>query len=312
MAPSRSWTTFLSTLALASLIPSTWAFDCKDVAADKVHFNLGKLAGPHVVHWQREDLETEYKYKYNFTIDICDKLKWHKGGSLATECHHGARGTWNLIGLTEWANRSAVCGIREDINLGTGGNSSITPIDIAGTYTTQTGRGLDAKFELLRNSKSNADGGREGLRAILNGGRLPFDSKKNGVDQRAIVEFVCDKEREGLEGDEKEGGDLEDDKDSDKEGDKDDKKEEKLRRREESGKGKCEDSDHSLRFCGYQTEEEGKDKVQTLRLEWRTKYACEDAPKNVDGGSHWGFFGWFFIMWVPTSFDLEVECVNDE
>jgi hypothetical protein len=51
-----------------------------------------------------------------------------------------------------------------------------------------------------------------------------------------------------------------------------------------------------LRFCGYQQEEEDKNKkVQTLRLEWRTKYACEDAP-SVDGGSHWGFFGWFFIV----------------
>jgi len=74
------------------VLPSTGAFDCKDVAADKVHFDLGKLAGPNVVHWQTEYPELEMQYKYNFTIDICDKLKWHKGGSLATECHHGARG----------------------------------------------------------------------------------------------------------------------------------------------------------------------------------------------------------------------------
>jgi hypothetical protein len=53
---------------------------------------LGELAGPHVVHWQNQDDELEMLHKYNFTVDICDKLKWHKGGSLATECHHGARG----------------------------------------------------------------------------------------------------------------------------------------------------------------------------------------------------------------------------
>ncbi|KAF2828206.1 hypothetical protein CC86DRAFT_465942 [Ophiobolus disseminans] len=283
MAPSRSRTALLSTLAVASLLPSaSWAFDCKDVGADSVHFNLGKLAGPHVVHWVDEDIGRELQWKYNFTIDICDKLKWHKGGSLATECHHGTR----------------VCGLREDINLATGGNSTVTPIDIAGTYASQNGRSIDAKFELLRNSKSNADGGREGVRATLNGGRFPFDDQKKGINQRAIIEFVCDKERDGLEGDEKEGGDLEDDKDSDKEKEKDgdDKKEGKLRRREDGGKGKCEDNDHSLRFCGYQREDEGKDhEVGTLRLEWRTKYACEDAPP-VDGGSHWGFFGWFFII----------------
>jgi hypothetical protein len=151
----------------------------------------------------------------------------------------------------------------------------------------------------LRDSKSNSDAGREGLRAVLNGGRFPFDDKKAGIDQRAIIEFVCDKERTGLEGDEKEDGDLEDDKDDDKKDDNkkdDDKKEEKMRRRAEDSKGKCEDSDASLRFCGYENENEKDKKIQTLRLEWRTKYACEDAPPSSDGGSHWGFFGWFFIM----------------
>jgi hypothetical protein len=131
---------------------------------------------------------------------------------------------------------------------------------------------------------------------VLNGGRFPFDDKKSGIDQRAIIEFVCDKKRTGLEGDEKDNGDKEDDKDDDDKEKDDDKTEEKLRRREESSKGKCEDSDASLRFCGYEQEDGAKDnKVQTLRLEWRTEYACEDAPP-ADGGSHWGFFGWFFIM----------------
>lgn len=100
MSPSRSRASLLPFLAVASLLPSTaWAFDCKDVAASGVHFNLGKLGGPHVVHWKDEDLAHEMLYKYNFTVDICDKLKWHKGGSLATECHHGSRGMcycWSL------------------------------------------------------------------------------------------------------------------------------------------------------------------------------------------------------------------------
>jgi hypothetical protein len=109
---------------------------------------------------------------------------------------------------------------------------------------------------------------------------------------------VCDKERTGLEGDEADNGDKEDDKDDGKKDDDkkdDDKKEEKLKRREDSSKGKCEDSESSLRFCGYEPETEKDKKIQTLRLEWRTQYACEDAPP-ADGGSHWGFFGWFFIM----------------
>jgi hypothetical protein len=237
-------------------------------------------------------------YKYNFTINLCEALKWQKGGSPATECHQGSR----------------VCGIRENIDLSSDNNSTITPIDIAGTYKMHTGRDIDAKFELLSESKSHSDSKREGLRATLNGGRFPFDDSKKGVNQRAIVEFVCDKERSGLEHDEKDnspqedgdkkngdkkddGKDDKDDKD-DKEKNGDDKKEDKLRRRDEENNNECEDNDHSLRFCGYKLETEKKEvKVQTLRLQWRTKYACEDAPP-VDGGSHWGFFGWFFIMYV--------------
>lgn len=187
-----------------------------------------------------------------------------------------------------------VCAIREELDYGSE-NSTIQPIDIAGTYKSYNNRDIDAKFEQLRDSKSNSDAGRDGVRATLHGGRFPFDdSKKKGLDQRAIIEFVCDKDRTGLEGDENEGGDLEDDKGDDKKDD--DKKEERLKAREESSKGKCEDSDASLRFCGYDRESAGKDQeIQTLRLEWRTGLACADALPE-DNGSHWGFFGWFFIM----------------
>ena len=191
-----------------------------------------------------------------------------------------------------------MCGIREDFNLGNDDNSTITPISIAGTYKTQSGRDIDANFQLLRDSKSNSDAGREGVRAELHGGRLPFDDKKNGVDQQAIIEFVCDKERSGLEGDEKDGTEHEDDpKDGDSEKEQTpDQKEESLQRREDSNKGKCEDSDRSLRFCGYETEHVKDKTIKTLRLEWRTKYACENAPRGEDASTSMGFFGWFFIM----------------
>ncbi|KAG9191566.1 hypothetical protein G6011_10300 [Alternaria panax] len=297
MAPPPSRAPLLAMLALVCMLPhSADAFDCKDILADGVHFNFKELGGPHVVHYQESDVTKELEWKYNFTIDICNSLKWHKGGSLATECHHGAR----------------VCGIRENIDLSKDDNSTMTPIDIAGTYSTQNGRNIDAKFENLGHSKSNKDAGLEGVRATLNGGRFPFDSKREGVNQRAIIEFVCDKERTGLEGDEmdksphedgdKDDADDADDKDGkDAKNTKDDdqgdgKKQDKLQPREDNAKSKCADNDNSLRFCGYDLETEGKDKsVQTLRLEWRTKYACADAP-SPDGGSHWGFFGWFFII----------------
>jgi hypothetical protein len=199
-------------------------------------------------------------------------------------CHSGAR----------------ICGINNQIDLATN-NITTEARDISGTYTSEVRRPMDPKYELLKNSGSHADVGREGIRAELHGGKYPW---KGGVDQMAIIEFVCDKERSGLEGDEKNEDQSGDDKDDD--GDKDngdkekdddkDKSDEKRspRRREDS---KCEDSDRSLRFCGYDVENSGKKKqAGVLRLEWRTKYACENAESPGGGSSHWGFFTWFIII----------------
>lgn len=179
-------------------------------------------------------------------------------------------------------------------------NDTISAFDIAGTYTMQNGPNaiLEPTFELLRDSKSNSDASREGVRVGLHGGRHPFDLK-DGVKQRAIIEFVCDREREGDEGTEKDNNEHEEEPkkgEGEDKGEDGDKKEEKKLSRRDGEKGKCEDSKASLRFCGYEDEQTDKDpKVKTLRLEWRTKYACEDAPVP-DGGSHWGFFTWFIIM----------------
>ncbi|KAF2010829.1 hypothetical protein BU24DRAFT_444079 [Aaosphaeria arxii CBS 175.79] len=266
----------LSTLLLTFPAPST-AWDCKDVLADSVKFNFGQLAGEHVVHWEADsDWDALTQSSYNFTLNLCQKLDTKP----AVHCHPGTR----------------VCAIREDKSLDETGNSTIHPIDIAGTYTFGgNGRSIDAKTELLRNSPSNADAGREGVRVELHGGRFPFESKK-GLDQRAIIEFVCDKDRTGLEGLEggKDGEKKEDDKKEEDGGEK--KEEKKFRKREDT----CEDSDNSLRFCSYKLDKlkDGKE-VKTLRLDWRTKYACEDAPPESggSGGSGgWGFFTWFIII----------------
>lgn len=129
----------------------------------------------------------------------------------------------------------------------------------------------------------------------MHGGRFPYDDKKNGLDQQAIIEFVCDQDRTGLEEGEEDNGEKEDGDGKD-EGDKDgNEKNDKLQQRDGN---KCQGDDKkSLRFCGYEKEEVGKDKkqVKVLRLEWRTKYACENASDDTPS-SHWGFFTWFIIM----------------
>lgn len=259
----------LTTLFLALPSPAT-AFDCKDIVAQTVRFDLGKLAGPRSVFWEQpRDDDNNQQHKFNFTIDVCNKLSNDVG------CHTGTK----------------VCGIREDIDLDGVANSTFHPIDIAGTYAS-AGRQIDPKFELLRNSRSHSDVAREGLRVTLHGGKYP--DTKNGTDQQAIIEFVCDKDRSGLDDEKK--GDGEKDKNDDKEKEKSPgDKTEKFIRREGA---QCEGGDdQSLRFCGYANEktDKGKD-VKTLRLEWRTKEACEDVQASDPGGSSWGFFTWFIII----------------
>ena len=81
----------LSTLSLLLLgyMPTSSAFSCKEVTAKNVNFDFKALGGPHVVHWEKEpDYENQNQYKYNFTLDICNKLP---SGDPKTQCHAGTR-----------------------------------------------------------------------------------------------------------------------------------------------------------------------------------------------------------------------------
>jgi hypothetical protein len=155
-------------------------------------------------------------------------------------------------------------------------------IPIAGNYETSNGKGLEPKFSRLKSEDTQ----KEGLRMELHGGQ--FNKKK----QMAIIEFQCDLDRTGNEGFADVsaraasllgkrgaaamgiGSLVKDDSEDDIEGD-----------------GK------SLSFVSYGATD---DKTDLLRLNWRTKYACEDYEDDDDGSSnkssHWGFFTWFIIM----------------
>ena len=196
--------------------------------------------------------------------------------------------------------KTTVCAIQHQSNKE--GDSDVLGkvYPIAGELIEQGGANLDAKWELLKNSKSNDDSTKEGLRLEINGG---FKKTESGTKrpQKAIVEFLCDKSRTGLEhlptprdpyeeskdkradkddGDKDEGGD----KDKDKGGDKDE--------------GLGDDGEPSLQFVRYDTD--GKD-ADVLRLLWKTKYACDDANPLPE---HWGVFTWFLIMYASYPFLL--------
>ena len=170
-----------------------------------------------------------------------------------------------------------VCGIERTINEEEDTDVVSGTIPIAGNYLVDSGEGLDAKVDRLKSSDSDA----EGIRVELHGGRFPFDS--GGTKQQAVIEFRCDPNRTGLEEESISWADDFDDS--------------QRRRRDDDGEydDDEDDDESSLTFKSYGL----VDDIGVLRLDWLTKYACEDYQEDegdANSSSHWGFFTWLIIM----------------
>lgn len=185
--------------------------------------------------------------------------------------------------------------------LGEDSNQVSDLIAIAGSLENHGGSAFEYEAKRLKNSESNSDAEKEGLNLVLKGGKNPLSGPlRERKPQKAILEFLCDPEKTGLEGewsseDRYEGDDK------------------KLRRREEGDGGNEDEDDGSESGVEHQLlkedaaliwksykEEEGEG---VLRLSWHTKYACEKRDGNddsddgeKDSSSSWGFFTWFVIM----------------
>ena len=148
----------------------------------------------------------------------------------------------------------------------------------------QGGKPLDPKWTLLRKSTSNEDSKKEGLLLEIYGGSRPVEGKKK--PQKGVIEFLCDRDRDGLEN----LIDPEDKYDSPKE-----KREEEKKDDDDNSEEEDDSKSSSLQFVRYDTQNSD---VDVLRLKWRTKYACEDTKGNEDAEkkSGWGFFTWFILM----------------
>ncbi|MCJ1475418.1 hypothetical protein MMC13_004080, partial [Lambiella insularis] len=149
-----------------------------------------------------------------------------------------------------------------------GPNKAIVPfsvIPIAGQYTATTGGSIDPKYTRLKTSSSAADSEQEGVRVELHGGE--YLKKK----QKAVIEFLCLREEDGPteKRDEKEGGD-------------------------EKEPAKDWDDGHGGKLKHFSHQE--TDDVGIWRLQWDTKYACEDAKSEERKSGGWGFFSWFFFI----------------
>lgn len=120
-------------------------------------------------------------------------------------------------------------------------------------------------------------------------------TKKNTA---AVFNFYCDRDRTGLEGLE----DIDDDPPT-----SEDENAEKVKRviltPDDNDDGNSDGApgpgDRSLRFKGFKEE----DGVYTLRLDWYTRYGCDDYVQThpdgddlTNGDGHWGFFAWLIIL----------------
>jgi len=270
--PSVSALTSLLLLPAAILA----SYDCSHVRVDDQSFNLKQLGGPKDVHYAHRTSPTISNT--TFTIDICAPLKYPADTPKSEKCLGGTR----------------VCGIERDYS-----GDAVTlrqVIPIAGEYHLSEGRKLDPKFTRIKDGKSNSESKKEGVIIEYHGGL------HDGVPQMAIIEFQCDKEMDGTEGfDDKTKsfdatsldnygsmGKRESDEDDEDDGGEDDSPLPDL------------DEGKALQYVSFESEKIDKKDVKVLRLNWKTKYACEgEAAKAPEGGKKtagWGFFTWFLII----------------
>lgn len=175
-------------------------------------------------------------------------------------------------------------------------------VPIAGELADQGGSEFEYEASRL---KATSDSQREGLRLTLKGGAYPLDGPaEKRKKQRAVIDFICDRELEGTEGEWA----------TEEEYEKDEKDKEKEKRsglvgmgegvllaaRADGLAGGFADGEEqllkegaALKFVSYGVEPDGD--FEELRLEWRTKYACESTFED-ERSAGWGFFTWFLIM----------------
>ncbi|KXX73424.1 Autophagy-related protein 27 [Madurella mycetomatis] len=265
-------TAFASLLLLAPA-PVAAVFKCDELVADGHKYNFQALAGPHTVVTHEYTRPTYHNTTY--TIDLCAPLQRKGDVPKEERCPDGTR----------------VCAIKHrwDPKSDKTPTDQVIPIVVG---SSDKPFAWDLK-RLPAEDPEKKDAKKEGLRVTLSG------SSYQQRAQRAVVDFRCDPELAGTEGEwesideyEKEG--KEEKKRRDEEGDGGDDGEDDASTPEEQLKKKG----AALIWRGYRRDkdEEGKD-MDSLYLTWYTKHACDaavDEPAAESG--HWGFFTWLVIL----------------
>lgn len=249
---------------------------CENILINGYKFNLEKLKGPHSVVTSKYDSVTHTYHNTTYTLDVCGPLKKSGNSKSKEECPNGTR----------------VCAIRRFIQGEIDKVETVTAI--SGALENVGGSQFEYEATRLNGSDSNSDSQKQGLRLVLKGGKNPLDGPvKERREQKAIVEFLCDK-NEGTEGEWDESEDKYSRRDDKKGDDNNDGKDKSFPERQ------LKKENAALIWESYGSEQD----VDVLRLTWHTKYACEkrdgsDDSNKGDGGnatSHWGFFTWFVVI----------------
>ncbi|KAJ5491075.1 hypothetical protein N7539_002642 [Penicillium diatomitis] len=250
--------TSLSTLGAAL------TFDCAHVNVDSYKYDLSKLRGVHEIYHVNET-ETAVT-NTTYVLNICRNL-----GSKAAD-----RGDDGKCGSTK-----RICGfVNRHPTDGNGSKRFAFPIV---GLEHMGGGSMEPKYTRLE----TIDPETKGVRVELAGGEFKgFDDEGKKKEAAAVIDFKCDPDRSGLEG-------LTTEEDSE-EADSGSEKERKRRRDE-----KAESSKRSLHFKSFELEKGDKDgdEEYILRLDWRTRYACDEYQRGKqENSSSWGFFTWFIII----------------
>ncbi|KAH0523202.1 hypothetical protein TsFJ059_008245 [Trichoderma semiorbis] len=299
MQPPRSSALLLS-LLLAAPVHAATMLSCNKILVDGHNFDLSPLGGPHSVVTSRFESSTGAHSNTTYTVDICQPLKKSGKAKSKEECPNGTR----VCAITRF--------LKDD-------QDSVTKVvAIAGGLENAGGSQFEYEATRLKNSDSNSDSQKEGLRLVLKGGKHPLTGPvSERRTQKAVIEFLCDPEKTGTEGewaseDEYEKAPstrrrAEDDKGDKKEKDDDKSGEDGDKDKDKDDDGKQDSAiEHQLKNenAALIWEDYAKEKdADVLRLTWYTKHACEkrDGGKDEDkepsdSSASWGFFAWFVII----------------
>ncbi|KAK4167322.1 autophagy-related protein 27 [Cladorrhinum sp. PSN259] len=266
---STASTLLLSTLFLSTASAAT-PFSCDSVKVGDRTFDFKPLAGPHTVVTHEYVPPTYHNTTY--TVDLCAPLKRKDKVTKEEACPDGTR----------------VCAIKHrwDPKSSTAAVDQVIPIIVSPSDD----KTFEWKAELL---KADAD------KKLTEGLSLTFTSpiKYQNREQKTTIEFRCDKELKGDEGEWDSSG-L-------------DKYVSKRAADEETGATPEEqftkkDGKTALVWEGYKHEGE----VDTLTLKWGTGVVCpkeekggdkpkdgdKDKPKEPEESTSWGFFTWLVIL----------------